>query len=311
MKTACLAILNYNGRRHLEHLLPTAIASAQKYPGRCTVLVLDNRSTDPDVEWIGREFPTVQVVVSPENDFLFSYNWLASIRNEDILVLLNNDLKLDPDFLLPLVHHLCAPDVFSVGACSFDWEGKEYTSGPAQIKSRKGFYYWPYEFGRQELCYTLFTSGGFMAVDRIKFLEIGGFNRLFYPAYHEDVELCFRAWRKGWRCIYEPASVVWHRENASWNNSPFSSTSRLSSQNSLLFQWACLPMNHEVWGRRWSMANIVVGGALHFDFSWAANFLVTSMRWHKLKHQLAGLKATEKELESIIKAIDCPVSLIQ
>ena len=43
-----------------------------------------------------------------------------------------------------------------------------------------------------------------MAVDRNKFVELGGFNRLFAPAYCEDVDLCFRAWRQGWRCIYDP-----------------------------------------------------------------------------------------------------------
>src|ERR1700692_4363639 len=102
MKTVCLAILNYNGRKHLEHLLPTACAAARNFPGICSILVLDNRSTENDVEWIRREFPAVEVVVAPENDFLFSYNWLAEKRSEDILVFLNNDLKLHPDFVAPL-----------------------------------------------------------------------------------------------------------------------------------------------------------------------------------------------------------------
>ena len=105
MKTVCLAILNYNGRRHLEHLLPTAIIAAKNYAGNCSSLVLDNQSTDPDVEWIRREFPSVQVMVAPKNDFLFSYNWLVENRGEDIIVFLNNDLKLHPGFLMPLLRH--------------------------------------------------------------------------------------------------------------------------------------------------------------------------------------------------------------
>ena len=105
MKSVCLAILNYNGRKHLEHLLPTAIAAAQKFLGSCAVLVLDNRSTDPDVEWVKREFPSVRAVVAPENDFLFSYNWLLPQLQNDVVVLLNNDLRVDEHFLEPLIRH--------------------------------------------------------------------------------------------------------------------------------------------------------------------------------------------------------------
>ena len=51
MKSVCLAILNYNGKKHLEHLLPTACAAARKFSGTCAVVVLDNQSTGDDVAW--------------------------------------------------------------------------------------------------------------------------------------------------------------------------------------------------------------------------------------------------------------------
>src|SRR4030095_17024274 len=101
MKSICLAILNYNGKKHLDYLLPTVCAAAQKFSGTCAVVVLDNQSTCDDVTRIQREFPSVQTIVAPKNDFLFSYNWLAPQRTEDILLLLNNDLKLDPAFIAP------------------------------------------------------------------------------------------------------------------------------------------------------------------------------------------------------------------
>ena len=176
MKSVCLAILNYNGKKHLEHLLPTACAAAEKFSGRCGVIVLDNQSTDDDVAWIQREFPSVHAIVAPKNDFLFSYNWLAQERTEDILVFLNNDLKVDHDFLAPLVRHFESPDVFSVSARSYDWSGAEVTSGPARLNFKNGFYSWKFDTEHQKTCHTLFTSGGFMAVDRNKFIELGGFN---------------------------------------------------------------------------------------------------------------------------------------
>ena len=57
----------------------------------------------------------------------------------------------------------------------------EVTSGPARLKFNNGFYSWKFDTQHQKTCHTLFTSGGFMAVDRKKFVELGGFNRLFYP----------------------------------------------------------------------------------------------------------------------------------
>src|SRR6266850_1764818 len=80
-----------------------------------------------------------------------------------------------------------------------------------------------------------------MAVDRRKFIELGGFNRLFYPAYGEDLDLGFRAWRRGWRCIFEPASVVYHRESASFDTSEGSPSKDLMRHAQFLFQWASLP----------------------------------------------------------------------
>src|SRR5437899_5779605 len=64
MKSVCLAILNYNGKQHLEHLLPTACAAAKNVRGTCTVVVLDNQSTRDDVAWIEREFPSVHATSS-------------------------------------------------------------------------------------------------------------------------------------------------------------------------------------------------------------------------------------------------------
>ena len=201
MKTVSLAILNYNGKRHLEALLPTALLAAKNAGCPCSVLVLDNQSTDPDAAWIREVFPRVKIYFAPRNDFLFSYNWLLKQLTEDIVIILNNDLRLDSGFVSPLIRHFSDPQVFAVSASSFDWEGRERTIGPARLGFENGFYRWFYEPKRQELCHTLFASGGFMAVDRKKFLELGGFCRLFHPAYCEDLDLGFRAWRRGWKTI--------------------------------------------------------------------------------------------------------------
>jgi GT2 family glycosyltransferase len=307
MKSVCLAILNYNGRKHLEALLPTAALAANNYGGRCSVLVLDNRSTEPDMEWIKKSYPSVIVEESPENDFLYSYNWLLPQLEEDIVVILNNDLRLDPNFINPLVRHFHSPDVFAVSASSYNWEGSEKTIGPARLTHSQGFYGWSFESGRQELCHTLFASGGFMAVDRKKFVQLGGFNRLYHPAYCEDLDLGFRAWRRGWRSIYEPKSIVWHRESASWSVSAKSRPNKLNLRNSLLFQWSSLPMSQDRLKRYWSSVKLILGGLIRKDYLWLSILVSSWMYWLQIRSRYSDQKVSQDELEKIISSIDLPV----
>ncbi|MGB9598858.1 MAG: glycosyltransferase family 2 protein, partial [Minisyncoccales bacterium] len=43
-----------------------------------------------------------------------------------------------------------------------------------------------------------------------KFFDLGGFDNIFFPFYLEETDLCYRAWKMGWRTIYEPNSMVYH-----------------------------------------------------------------------------------------------------
>jgi GT2 family glycosyltransferase len=303
MKSVCLAILNYNGKKHLEHLLPTACAAAKKFSSTCAVVVIDNQSTDDDVVWIGRKFPSVQAVAAPKNDFLFSYNWFARRTSEDILVFLNNDLKVDHDFLSPLVRHFEAADVFSASARSYDWNGAEITSGPARLKFNNGFYSWNFDTQYQKTGHTLFTSGGFMAVDRNKFLELGGFNRLFAPAYCEDLDLCFRAWRRGWRCIYEPHSVVRHRHQGTWSRNSNDTLSSLELRSLLLMQWSTFPMRKGRWARLGSLTKLLIGSLADRNTVWLKTYPATLVYWFLVRRRYRWMKVSQRELTQMLNRI--------
>lgn len=301
--TVELVILNYNGQHHLEHLLPTALREAENYGPDCQVVVLDNRSTKDDVAWVAREFPSVKVWLAPRNEYLFSYNEYAKQSTADILVLLNNDLKFCENFLPPLLRHFAREDVFSVGATSLDWEGKEFTCGPSDLTYQNGFYDWKYDCSRQELCHTFFTSGGFMAVDRIKFLQLGGFDSLYYPAYVEDVDICFRAWRNGLRCIFEPTSQVLHREGGSWKETKNSNIDAKTLRNSLLFQWCNFPTRKDKWKRRWCVVKIFLGELTNFRIHWMATYFQTLYEIRDLKKRKNLHSLNSREMENIMNAV--------
>lgn len=232
VKKACLAVLNYNGIEHLENLLPSLI-EAQKRGTESNIIILDNQSTEDDVAWTRQNFPNVEVVVAPENACLLSYNWLARQITDDILVVLNNDLKVDREFIRWMLLHFEKPDVFAVTGCQMDWEGKAPLFGPCTLKRHRGWYWFDFDKACQVPAYTLFGSGGFSAIDRLKFVRLGGFDPLYHPGYCEDVDLCFRAWGKGWKSIYEPRAITRHRESGSFGKR----ANRLNLERMFLFHW--------------------------------------------------------------------------
>ena len=211
---SCLLVLNYNGVDHLRDCLSSAIIAAEGAGDTCRVVCVDNRSTDGSVELVRANFPTVQVVITPKNDFLFSLNDVVAERSEDVVVVLNNDMRFSPDCVAPLLQHFDDPDVFAVGAAILNWDGSEVTVGQRCAEVRKFWFYKWWNYEKQETCLTLEACGGAVAYRRNMFLELGGFDDIYRPGYYEDLDLSFRAWQRGWKVLYEPKSVVFHKESA-------------------------------------------------------------------------------------------------
>jgi GT2 family glycosyltransferase len=234
--SVCAAVLNWNGRAHLEQLLPSLNDAIENYPGKARAIILDNSSAPEPSEQLGDSCGGVDVIPSPSNDFLYSYNWLAPRIEEDVLVLLNSDLRASPGFLSPLCRHFGDPGVFAVSAKSLDWEGQRVTSAGYTPAFHHGWGYWA-PFESKAVAYTAFAVGGFVAVDRKKFVEIGGFDRLYFPAYGEDCDLGYRAWARGWASLYEPESVVYHREGGSWDADDDPRRRFHMTRTQFLFNW--------------------------------------------------------------------------
>ena len=90
-----ILVLNYNGRRWLEECLPTILEAADRSPVPCAVTVVDNSSTDGSCERVVVRWPTVGLV-REENLGLASFNRVLARLEEPVVLLLNNDIKLDP-----------------------------------------------------------------------------------------------------------------------------------------------------------------------------------------------------------------------
>ncbi len=238
--TINIIILNYNGRDLLAECLPSIVVASHTSKYSCKVTVIDNVSTDDSVSFLRLNFPDVDVVRATENLVLCSYNEVIQSLDEDIVILLNNDLKLDKYFVDPLVSAFFnQKDVFFVASRGYSFDGVDYEGDRAIAKIRWGILtpetrFKGYERFIKKSGYTI--SAGIAAFDRKKFIELGGYDDLYLPGRYEDVDLCFRGWKRGWKGIYQPESVQFHMGCVSFKkNFKQKEIDNIVFRNSILF----------------------------------------------------------------------------
>jgi len=85
---------------------------------------------------------------------------------------------------------------------------------------------------------VLFACGGAAAYDRSLWAALGGLDPLYAPFYWEDVDLSWRARKRGWRILHVPASIVHHEHSATIGSRFDARRVRIVyERNRLLFQW--------------------------------------------------------------------------
>lgn len=211
---ATVVIPNWNGRDLLERFLPSVVDALAGHPQN-EIIVVDNASSDGSVEFLRQYFPVVRVLALGENlGFGGGSNAGFAAAKNEIVVLLNNDMRVEPDFLAPLLVPFSDPLVFSV-SCQI------FFSDPAKRREETGLTETWWERGRLRVSHRddpevnvpfpcAYPGGGSSAFDRRKFTELGGFDELFRPFYYEDTALGHLAWKRGWKVFYQPRSIVFH-----------------------------------------------------------------------------------------------------
>lgn len=240
MKSLHVLVLNYNGADILEETLPTLVAACAASARPCRLTVIDNSSADASLQILRGHFPSVNVIKRP-NRVLCSYNDVCRGLSEDLVVLMNNDVKVRADFLNPLADLFDAnPDLFMAAPKCMDYDGARVMGGVARARFKGGLMWVSDERGgsaRAGVEETL-TAGPAAMVDRLRFLELGGFDELYLPGTFEDVDLNFRAWLHGWRALYEPKSVVYHKGQHSFRKKfGGRGIARVNARNNFLFVW--------------------------------------------------------------------------
>ena len=241
-RAVSVVIPTWNAKHHLEANLPSVVKALEGNPDN-EIVIVENGSEDGSADYVREHFPGVRVLAL-ERNLGFGGGSNAGFRaaKNDIVVLLNNDMRVEPDFLAPLIEGFTDEKVFAVSAQIF-------FSDPAKRREETGLTTGVWERGRIRLGHkidedidrlypTFYAGGGSSAYDRRKFLEIGGFDALLRPFYLEDADVSYMAWKRGWKILYAPGSVVYH-EHRGTIGKRFSPgyIDRVIQMNNLSFLW--------------------------------------------------------------------------
>lgn len=206
-----IIIPNWNGKEFLEKCIPSVIRAVGIYGNHCSITVVDNNSDDGSVDYLRLEFPCVKISAL-KNNLGFSKAMNIGVREQkcDIFIGLNNDVIVEDDFITPLVRHFhMNQNIFAVAARMLLWDKKTLNFGRAISDFKLGIFRRKFDEPISSVN-TLYACGGAFAADREKFLQLGGFDEDIF-AFWEDLDLCYRAWKMGYRVVYEPGSVVYHK----------------------------------------------------------------------------------------------------
>jgi GT2 family glycosyltransferase len=303
-----IAILNYNGKALLEECLPSIMDAAKTSSHNVTVTVLDNCSTDDSVGFVKQKFPGIKIYIAKENKVYCSYNEFFKNVDDDVVVIFNSDIKVDKNFLDPLIENFKDPDIFFVSARMYYFDAATYQGDKSKASVRLGVIsadtrFKGYETLIMDKSFTFSTGNG--AFDRKKFLELGGFDELYLPGRYEDVDFCFRGWKAGFKGIYEPASVIYHKGYASFKTA-FSNKEiqKTVFRNSLLFMWKNVTDKRILFKMHFWLFPRLVLFALTFRFYFLKGFMDALLKLPEIsrikKNITANFKRTDRQVLDIV-----------
>jgi len=215
-----VVILNYNGKDWLRQFLHGVLATDYE---QLEVIVADNASTDESVSWMQEVFPELRLILLQKNyGFAEGYNLALAQVQAEYFVLLNSDVKVEPDWLRPIIAYMESDD--TIGACqprilSFHQPNYfEYAGAAGGWIDVLGY---PFARGRvmdtmepdkgqySDSSSIFWATGAALCVRSTAWKIAGGFDSTFF-AHQEEIDLCWRLQLLGYEIRVCGASRVYH-----------------------------------------------------------------------------------------------------
>ena len=254
MKIA-VVILNWNGTKLLEQFLPSII----KYSPEATIYVADNASTDDSISFVQTHFPTIQIIKNEANyGFAQGYNEALKNVEASIYALVNSDIEVTENWLKPIIEAFeNEPETAIIQPKILDYKRKEYfeyAGAAGGFMDKYGFMYCrgrvfdtlEKDLGQYDDAREIFwASGACFFIRSSVYNELEGFDADFF-AHMEEIDLCWRAFNKGYTIKYNSQSVVYHVGGATLEHGNPKKT-YLNFRNSLFMLLKNLPGTNLIW----------------------------------------------------------------
>ncbi|MBP3944334.1 glycosyltransferase family 2 protein [Sphingobacteriaceae bacterium WQ 2009] len=250
-----VVILNWNGRFFLEKFLPSVYNSS--YPN-IEFIVGDNASTDDSIDFIKKNYPQITILENDQNyGFAGGYNHILSRVEADYYVLLNSDVEVKPNWIEPVIA-LLESDSTLVAAQPkiLAYHRKthfEHAGAAGGYIDRFGY---PFCRGRlmqhveedlgqyNDVQEIFWATGAALFIKAKAWQEAKGFDEDFF-AHMEEIDLCWRLQKLGYRIAYCPDSTVYHVGGGTLNTSNPKKT-YLNFRNNLFMLQKNLPLGQAI-----------------------------------------------------------------
>lgn len=223
MPKIAVVILNWNGKEFLERFLKGVIQNSQTKIADVEIIVADNGSQDDSVDYMLTHFKQIRLIILEQNyGFTGGYNRALEQIEADYFLLLNSDIEVTPAWIDPLCQVMeqdrtiaaCQPKIRSykepdhfeyAGACGgfIDTLGYPFCRGRLLAATEK-------DHGQYDTTREIFwATGAALMVRADLYRSSGGLDENFF-AHMEEIDLCWRFKRQGYRIMVCPDSVVYH-----------------------------------------------------------------------------------------------------
>jgi len=249
MKKIAVVILNWNGVKLLEQFLPSVV----QFSPEASIYVADNASTDDSVAFVKQKFPGVKVIENKDNyGFAKGYNKALSGIEEPIYALVNSDIEVTENWLKPILNLFeNEPNTTIIQPKILDYKNKEYFEYAGAAGGFIDKYGYPFCRGRifetvekdnnqyDDTIQIFWASGACFFIRKEAYETLEGFDPDFF-AHQEEIDLCWRAYNKGYITKYCGESTVYHLGGATLDASNPKKTF-LNFRNSLWMMLKNLP----------------------------------------------------------------------
>ncbi|MEK7168646.1 MAG: glycosyltransferase [Patescibacteria group bacterium] len=236
-----IVIPNFNGQELLEKNLPSVIEASKITKNNISeIIVVDDGSTDTSVDFLTKNYKnqiklnncTIKIVKHTKNrGFSSSVNTGVRATNEEIICLLNTDVEPRNNFLEKATDLFKEEKVFAVSL-------SEDIYGPAKGYFENGFIQLGSKKRSNKTELSFYASGGSGLFRKSIWYELGGLDeKLLSPAYWEDIDICFRASKRGYTNLWSPDAHVVHNHESTVSKLPKKYIERIRERNQLLMLW--------------------------------------------------------------------------